>query len=401
MSAPGLVLPRRTVRLRLTVLYGALSLLTGIGLLAITTVLAGTWSSSGGASSGRASGSMTSGSASGSGSVAGGGYTPAQFRAAQIALSRQVHASDSRQILIGALIALAIMAAVSVLLGWLFAGRMLRPVRAMTAATRRISADNLDERLAMAGPSDELTELGDTIDGLLERLHDAFAAQRRFVADASHELRTPLTLARTLLQLALTDPHPTLAGYRSTCEDVLAAGQQQEQLIEALLTLARSQRGLDHREPADLAEITRDVTAAAEPDAAGRGLALGVTIGPAPVLGDARLLRRLVVNLVTNALRYNVPGGRLDIEVSSNGAGTQFSIVNTGPVVPAGQVSRLLEPFQRMSAARPADGDGLGLGLSIVAAIARAHRATLMVQPGPSGGLDVVVSFPACATPGR
>jgi signal transduction histidine kinase len=175
MSAAALGLPRRTVRLRLTVLYGALSLLTGIGLLAITTALAGTWSSSGGASGGRASGSITSGSGS-TGSAAGGGYSPAQFRAAQIAISRQVHASDSRQILIGALIA---------------------------------------------------------------------------------------------LQLALTDPHPTLAGYRSTCEDVLAAGEQQEQLIEALLTLARSQRGLDHREPADLAEITRDVTAAAEPDAAG------------------------------------------------------------------------------------------------------------------------------------
>ena len=363
--------PQRTVRLRLTVLYGALSLLTGVGLLVITTVLAGTWS---GGASGHASGSLQSGS-SGAQTRAGGGPSPTQIQAARIEISRQVHTADSHRILIGALIALAIMAAVSVLLGWLFAGRMLRPVRAMTAAARRISEDNLDERLAAPGPSDELTELADTIDGLLERLHGAFAAQRRFVADASHELRTPVTLSRTLLQMALTDPEPTLDSYRATCMDLLAAGEQQEQLIEALLTLARSQRGLDRREPVDLAVISEDVVQAGAADAAARGLSVQTSISTAPVPGDARLLQRLVVNLMENALRYNVPGGRVDVEVAAAGGQCWLRIVNTGPVVPAARSSRLLEPFQRMSAARTgSDGEGLGLGLSIVAAIARVHR---------------------------
>jgi signal transduction histidine kinase len=393
--------PRRTVRLRLTVLYGALSLLTGVGLLAITTLLAGTWSKSGGISAGRQSGYFVSGSG-GARTRAVSGQQAARIRSAQLEISQHVHASDSHQILVGALIALGIMAAVSVLLGWLFAGRMLRPVRAMTGAARRISEDNLDERLAVPGPSDELKDLADTIDGLLERLHDAFAAQRRFVADASHELRTPLTLSRTLLQMALTDPQPTLASYRTTCTDVLTAGEQQEQLIEALLTLARSQRGLDRREPVDLALLTRDVVQAYQADAAGRGLALGASIAAAPVLGDERLLQRLVVNLVENALRYNVPGGRVDVEVAVAGGQPRLRIVNTGPVVPAGQIGRLLEPFQRMSAARTgSDGEGIGLGLSIVAAIARAHRATLTVHPAPDGGLAIGVSFPACAARGR
>ena len=357
-------------------------------------MLAGTWSSSGSVSGSSASGYAASGS--------GGGHQAAQIQSAQIEISRQMHASDSHQILVGALIALGIMAAVSVLLGWLFAGRMLRPVRAMTAAARRISEDNLAERLAVPGPDDELKELADTIDGLLERLHDAFAAQRRFVADASHELRTPLTLSRTLLQMALTDPEPTLDSFRTTCTDVLAAGEQQEQLIEALLTLARSQRGLDRREPVDLAVISEEVVQACAADAAGRGLALGTSVSAAPVLGDERLLRRLVVNLVQNALRYNVPGGRVDVSVAVAGGQCRFTIVNTGPVVPAGEIGRLLEPFQRMSAARTGpDGEGIGLGLSIVAAIARAHRAALAIQPAPDGGLAVAVSFPACAARGR
>ena len=195
-------------------------------------------------------------------------------------------------------------------LGWAVAGRVLRPLRAMTLAARRISEDNLHERLAVPGPGDELKDLGDTIDGLLERLEDAFAAQRRFVANASHELRTPLTLSRTLLQMALSDPAPSIGSFRTTCEEVLEAEGQQERLIEALLTLARSQRGLERREPLDLAAITRNVLIAHGPEAAHRGLEVGTSITTAPVLGDACLLERLVANLVDNALRYNVPRGR-------------------------------------------------------------------------------------------
>ena len=274
----------------------------------------------------------------------------------------------------------------------------------MTAAAQRISEDNLGQRLAVPGPGDELKDLGDTIDGLLDRLQAAFGAQRQFVANASHELRTPLTLTQTLLQMTLTDPRPTLASYRATCQDVLAAGEQQEQLIEALLTLARSQRGLDHREPVDLAAITSNVLRSCEPDAAARGLAISAAITTAPVLGDARLLQRLAANLIDNAIRHNIPGGQVGIRVTADGARARLTITNTGPVIPAGQVTRLLEPFQRLPDGRRADQEGLGLGLSIVAAIAKAHHATLTVTPGRPGGLTIEISFPATAaatTPAR
>ncbi len=160
----------------------------------------------------------------------------------------------------------------SVLLGWLAAGRVLRPLRVMTTTTRQISERNLHERLALAGPDDELKDLGDTIDGLLARLEAAFDSQRRFVANASHELRTPLMLSQTLLQVALANPAITLDSLRAACQEAIDAGKDQAQLIDALLTLARSQRGLDHREPVDLTAVVNDALNAHEPSAAARGL---------------------------------------------------------------------------------------------------------------------------------
>ena len=379
-------LPRRSVRLRLTALYGVLFLLSGAGLLAITitTVLARGWLPPQGYSIGVARGT-----------------SPARIHQLQVQAAAQAarqHAAAVDQLLTGSAVALGVMAVVSVALGWVVAGRVLRPLRQMTAAAQRISEDNLGERLAVPGPGNELKDLGDTIDGLLDRLEGAFTAQRNFVASASHELRTPLTLTRTLLQTAITDPRPTLASYRATCQDVLAAGDQQEQLIEALLTLARSQRGLDRREPLDLAATTSRVLHEREPDAADRGLAISSSITAAPVLGDARLLERLAANLIDNAIRHNIPGGRLDLQVTASGSHPTLNITNTGPLVPAGQASRLLQPFQRLSATRPAGNDGLGLGLAIVAAIAKAHNATLTINPAPRGGLDIAVSFPPAAT---
>jgi len=374
-------LPRRSIRLRLTALYGALFLASGAGLLAITitNVLARGWPPQG----------MTFGIARG---------TPrARIHQIQVQAAQQ-HAAAVDQLLTGSAVALGVMAVVSVALGWVVAGRVLRPLREMTAAAQRISEDNLGERLAVPGPGDELKDLGDTIDGLLGRLQAAFGAQRNFVANASHELRTPLTLTRTLLQTAITDPRPTLASYRTTCQDVLAAGDQQEQLIEALLTLARSQRGLDRREPLDLAVIASRVLHEREPEAAHRGLAISSSITDAPVLGDARLLERLAANLIDNSIRYNVSGGRLDLQVTANGSDPTLKITNTGPLIPAGQASRLLQPFQRLSATRPAGDEGLGLGLAIVAAIAKAHNATLTISPGPHGGLDIAISFPPATT---
>jgi signal transduction histidine kinase len=388
-------LPRRTVRLRLTALYGALFLASGTGLLAITNILARGWPWP-----------PTITSPAGARSL--GHVVKGAVQQVQVQVAHQVHAQVVRQdaailnhLLVVSAIALAVMAVASLALGWLIAGRVLRPLRQMTAATRAISEDSLHQRLAVAGPGDELKDLGNTIDSLLERLEAAFDAQRNFVASASHELRTPLTLERTMIEVALADPQASTATLRAVCEDVLAAGQQQELLIDALLTLARSQRGLDNRHPADLADITRDILDARAPDAAARGLAITASITPAPVLGDARLLQRMAANLIDNAIRHNITGGRIGIQVTTSGGHPTLTITNTGPVIQPGQATRLLQPFQRLSTIRPAEteGLGLGLGLSIVAAIAKAHHATLAISPEPNGGLSIDVSFtPATAT---
>jgi signal transduction histidine kinase len=278
--------------------------------------------------------------------------------------------------------------------GWLLAGRVLRPLRTMTHVTRQISEDDLQRRLALPGPRDELTDLGDTIDGLLARLEAAFGAQRNFVANASHELRTPLTVSRTTLQVALGDPDLTLDTLRSACEEAIDTGRQQEQIIEALLTLARSQRGLEHREQVDLAAIATKVAHAHQTGDASRGLHLGIWTEPAIVSGDAPLLERLCSNLVENAFRYNIEDGNVQLVVRKYAEGALLKVVNTGPVVPPPDVRRLLEPFQRAPGDRAGTHDGLGLGLSIVKAIAAAHEADLTLHPRHTGGLDIEVAFP-------
>lgn len=295
---------------------------------------------------------------------------------------------------VGACIVLLAMIGASVLLGWLVAGRVLRPLRLMTTTTRQISERNLHERLALAGPDDELKDLGDTIDGLLGRLEAAFESQRRFVANASHELRTPLMLSQTLLQVALADPDITLGSLRAACQEAIDAGKDQAQLIDALLTLARSQRGLEHREPIDLRAVVNDALNSHGPSAAASGLQFDATLDDATVPGDARLIYRLVSNLLDNAIRYNVAGGRVGVKLVASTTGATLTVTNTGPPVPPDQVTRLLEPFRRAAPDRTARPDGLGLGLSIVADIVKAHGAGLEVRPGPQGGLAVAVSFP-------
>jgi signal transduction histidine kinase len=306
---------------------------------------------------------------------------------------------DGREFVVGACIVLVAMVGASVLLGWFAAGRVLRPLRVMTTTTRQISERNLHERLALAGPEDELKDLGDTIDGLLARLEAAFDSQRRFVANASHELRTPLMLSQTLLQVALANPAITLDSLRAACQEAVDAGKDQAQLIDALLTLARSQRGLDHREPVDLAAVVNHALDAHEPSAAARGLQVDVALDHAIVPGDARLISRLVSNLVDNAIRYNIAGGRVEVKLAASATEATLTVTNTGAPIPPDQVSRLLKPFQRAASDRTAGPNGLGLGLSIVADIAEAHGAGLEVRSRPEGGLTVAVSFPACPPP--
>jgi signal transduction histidine kinase len=310
---------------------------------------------------------------------------------------------SSREFLVGSCIILVAIMGGTALLGWLAAGRVLRPLRVMTTTTREISERNLHERLALAGPDDELKDLGDTIDGLLARLEMAFDSQRRFIANASHELRTPLMLSQTLLQVALANPGITLDSLRAACQEVVDAGKDQAQLIDALLILARSQRGLDHREPVDLTAAVKDALNAHEPSAAAKRLQVDAALDEGNVQGDARLIHRLVSNLVDNAIRYNVTGGRVDVKLAATATETKLTVTNTGPPVPPDQISRLLEPFQRAAPDRTAPDraaspNGLGLGLSIVADIAEAHGASLAVRPRPEGGLTVAVSFPADPT---
>ena len=287
------------------------------------------------------------------------------------------------------------MAVASVGLGWLMAGRVLSPLRTITATARRISARSLHQRIGMTGPDDELKELGDTFDQLLGRLDASFRAQRQFVANASHELRTPLARQRTLLEVALRDKQATNASLRTACERALAAGEQQERLIASLLTLARGERGLDAFEPFDLGAVATGALAAVRDEAEARGVTVTANLGPAPALGDSRLAEQLAANLADNAIRYNVPGGHVDVTTEVRHCHAVLTVTNTDPVIPAGQAGQLLQPFQRLPAGQAGHLDGHGLGLSIVHAIATAHAAHLDVRIRPGGGLIVTVRFPA------
>lgn len=312
----------------------------------------------------------------------------------------QQHSADLSRLLAGAWLTLALTATASALVGWFVAGRVLRPLREMTATARTISAGNLHQRLGLTGPEDEFKRLGDTIDDLLARLEASFAAQRRFVANAAHELRTPLAVERTLLQVALADPTASAATLRDTCEELLDTGRDHERLLESLLTLATSERGLERSEPLDLASIAADVLEASQPRVREAQLELDASLAPAVISGDRALLRRLVANLIDNAISYNHLGGRIDIRVAAGHGRAMLSVSNTGPQIAAPSIKRLFEPFRRLQPDREGHAEGHhGLGLSIVQAAAAAHHATITADPGPHGGLTIRVSFPALTSP--
>jgi signal transduction histidine kinase len=284
-------------------------------------------------------------------------------------------------------------------LGWFIAGRFLRPLRTITATAKDISATNLSRRLAL-GSRDEFAELGATLDDLFGRLEASFESQRHFVANASHELRTPLTAERTLLQLALANPDASAASLRDTCEQVLALGEQQERLIEALLTLASSERGLDLRELIDLAPIAGKVLAERRSEADRSGIQVTAVLAAAPAGGDQSLAERLMANLVDNAIRHNRDAGWLEVSTGTADGRAMLSVSNSGPVIPPAEVNRLFEPFQRLGTERVRHGAGYGLGLAIVRAIARVHGAALTATARPDGGLTVEVTFAELA-PGQ
>src|SRR6266581_2943483 len=269
------------------------------------------------------------------------------------------------------------------------------PLAVITAAARRISASNLNQRLALRGPDDELKALADTLDKLFARLEASFHTQRNFVANASHELRTPLTRERAMLQVALDDPATTAETWRGVAAEVLASNAEQESLIEALLVLASGQGELGERELVDLAAVTGEILLSARPEAARQGLSVDAVTRPALLLGDKLLAERLVANLVGNAVRHNVAGGKVEISTAARDGRAVLAVANTGPAVPPEAVGRLFQPFLRLDGRRVRHDSGHGLGLSIVRAIATAHCAAITARARTGGGLSIEVTFPA------
>jgi len=375
--------PRPTARLRLTLLYGCLFTVAGAGLLGFTY-----WLFDQGTNGGKR---ILPTPPPGRGISC----LPSDHRCLQLARAWVAqHRFDLHTLLTQSGIALAIMAAFAFALGWLVAGRVLRPVRAITATARAISATSLHERLTVTGPDDEFSELAGTLNDLLARLEASFTAQRHFVANASHELRTPLTLDRTLLQVALRNPATTTQQWRTTGQELLESGIHTEHILEALLTLATSETGVRSREPADLSEAAAASLHAARPRARRQQLHMQVSLHPAPVLGDPDLIERLAANLLDNAVRHNTTGGTIQLTTGQQDGRAVISVANTGPVIPPAEVTRLFRPFERLATTRASNGNEHGLGLSIVAAIARAHDATITAHARPEGGLHIRISFP-------
>jgi signal transduction histidine kinase len=394
--------PRASVRLRLTLVYGGLFLLAGAGLLAVNYALVRSHFSlpfdtkvqaplpapgEPVPAAGRTV--VFLGSAPGSERLVVNVRDLADLKTVR----RELETAALNQIAAQSGAALAVMALVSIGLGWLVAGRVLRPLAAITATARRLEGSTLHERLNFQGPQDELKELADTFDQMLGRLDAAFETQRRFVANASHELRTPLAIARTEVDVALADPDTAPDELRAMAGRVLEANQRSERLIEGLLTLARSERQLRAREPVDLAVAAADALAVAAPEVERLGLRVSRMLGAAPVAGDRALLERLVANLVENAVRHNRPGGWVEVDTGRAGPLAVVRVANGGPPIPPDQVATLFEPFRRLEADRTGSDRGAGLGLSIVRSVATAHGGRATASALEDGGLEVTVEL--------
>jgi signal transduction histidine kinase len=359
----------RSVRLRLTALYGSLFLACGTGLLAITYVLVSHATAITAVNSSSPNGPPT-------GAV------------------RHTHLVDLHQLVVQSGIALAIMTVVSAALGWIVAGGVLAPVRAMTAATRRISGENLHERLALRGPRDELTELADTIDGLLARLEAAFDAQRGFVANASHELRTPLTMMRTSLDVAIAKPEPIPPEVRALDAKLREGLDQADRLLESFLVLARAQHGArDERGPVSLASLVEVALQDRDGIVVKREIDVRTSLEPVCVTGSATLLSRMVQNVIENAVRHNEPHGFIAVQSEIHDGTARLIVENGGPQLDAASVAQLAQPFRRLSAERTGSANGVGLGLSIVAAVAAAHGGGLELRARSGGGLRVEIDL--------
>jgi signal transduction histidine kinase len=371
--------PHTTVRWRLTLLYSVLFLICGAALLAITYEF------------------FIKFAFSYPPKAAGPNGSPANSSLAELdaALGR-VRTAYLHRLLLGSGIALGIMAVVSAVLGWVVAGRVLAPLRTITATTERISATDLHERLAMPGPRDELRLLADTIDRLLARLEAAFDAQRRFVANASHELRTPLAMMRTTLDVAIAKPSGVPEQTRQLDADLRTDLEHADQLLESFLTLARAESGRleEHNQVALEAILTASVNARVEQIAA-KHLRVETHLAAVAASGSSTLLARMIDNVIDNAVRHTEPGGTIKLTLAPiDGQLARMIVDSSGPVLEEDVVDQLAQPFKRLRQDRTGSQNGHGLGLSIVAAVAAAHDGSLELDPRAEGGLRVQITLP-------
>ena len=392
LSLPRLVprrllrLPSRTVRLRLTLLYSGLFLVSGVALLATTYLL---FRNNTGVDL------LVPHASSGPGAHAAPLPNPEDLRQVRqmyaASVARDTHGLHEGLIQSG--IALAIMTVVSIALGWLVAGRVLRPLRTITATTRQISERNLNERLALSGPRDELKDLADTVDGLLARLEAHVAEQQRFAANASHELRTPLALTQTLLEVARKEPNPENGELVDRLQEV---NTRAIDLTEALLLLSRATQGTFTREQVDLSLIVEEATETLLPLAEKRGVSIETSGHTTPTIGSYPLLLQMATNLVHNAIVHNLPEhGTVRVTVGAHPEAVLLIVENTGEQLTSQLVSTLAEPFQRGTQRIRADHAGVGLGLAIVKSVALAHDGALTLAPRAAGGLCATVGLPA------
>ena len=385
---------RLTLRARLTLIYTGLFAVCGAILVAVSYTLVAQLGTSGG-SSGSSFASIAAQCKSEQPSsppnkpVIAGCVSYLEQRGAQ--LQRNLTLSH---LLEYSLITLTVVIALAALLGWIFAGRALRPVHRVTEAARAASEHNLSARVALSGPRDELRELAETFDEMLDRLQASFESQRQFIANASHELRTPLAVMGTTVDVVAGNPDSTADDLRGMAADIRTAVGRAEHLIGALLILARNDRGLTIHEEVDLATIAEDVL-----DTAQLGdRRVHAALEPAVIKGDPVLAEHLIANLVDNAIRYNIPTGDIWLRTFVADGSSQVTVANTGPLVGAENIDRIFQPFQRLH--DRISHDGFGLGLAIVASIATLHSGTATACPRDGGGLIVTVAVPSVAAPG-
>jgi signal transduction histidine kinase len=384
--------PPPTIRLRMTTLYGAVFLITGAALLTIGYLLV---RSNLGDHRQLLAHLQRYGLGTGSNEhflSRALGYAPGspEMKVAH-AVERQIVGDALHRLLVEYLVALLATTLVSVATGWLLAGRALRPLREITATARRVSGENLGERIALTGPADELRELADTFDGMLGRLDAAFASQRHFVANASHELRTPLAIMRTEVDVALADPAASQTELRAMGEAIRDTVDRCEQLIGGLLVLARSEASTGREEPVDLAALAGDCITDLRARAHEADVTVRDDLEPAWTRGEPSLLERVVGNLLDNGIHHNERGGFLEVASRTLDGQVVLTVRNGGAVINPAQAAGLTEPFRRLDRSHT----GFGLGLSIVRTVTEAHAGSLTVTAPPAGGLEVVVSLPA------